>query len=311
MDEEAFFSRVKKSCIDNPQTILLPESHDERVVKAAEELERKGLVNPVLIHRENDPAPETPVTCVAATPTPEEVQFLVQKRKHKRLTEEEAREKLKDPVWYAMARAATGGGDGVVCGASHSSATTYKKALTVLPRQEGELVSSFFLLFWEDKSFIFTDCALNINPSSEQLAKIAEDTAETAKHYGLQPRVAFLSYSTDGSAGGKSAKKVREAVQKTSLSKDIFYGETQFDAAFLPSVREKKHAEFPYEESANIYVFPDLASANIAYKVAERLGGAVAVGPITQGLHKPVNDLSRGSTVHDIIDTILLTAYHE
>ena len=311
MDEQEFFSKVKSWCIENPQRILLPEAHDDRVIRAAEKLRLQGLVEPVLVYEKGGQLHDT-VESIYAEPTPDHVDYFYEKRKHAGVSREDTHEKLKDPLNYALVSAGLDLADGVVCGANHSSAKTYRSALRILGSHENHgLVSSCFLMFWEDKTFFFADCALNINPDSKGLARIAESTVKTAEQYDISPRVAFLSYSTDGSASGSAAQKVKDAVEETTLDEDSYYGEVQFDAAFAPRVRERKHASFPYEDEANIYIFPDLSSGNIAYKVAERLGGAIAVGPITQGLPVPVNDLSRGSSVHDIIDTILLTAYHE
>ncbi|WP_343018938.1 phosphate acyltransferase, partial [Bifidobacterium adolescentis] len=190
-------------------------------------------------------------------------------------------------------------------------ANTVRPALQVIKTKPGtSLVSGAFLMCFKDHVAVFADCAINLNPNAEQLAEIAIQSAETAKAFGLEPKVGMLSYSTLGSGKGPDVDLVEEA---TTIVKDkapdlAVVGSIQFDAAWSPTVAATKAKGDPVAGHVNVFVFPDLCAGNIAYKAVQRSSGAAAVGPVLQGLNRPVNDLSRGATVQDIINTIALTA---
>lgn len=307
MREQQFFDDIVRACQNTSSEIVLPESHDDRVVAAANTVASRGITTPRLVV--NDTAPSDihdDVIVDQADPDDALISLVADRRD---MTRSEARDHLEDPVSYAMSLVADDRVTGCVCGANHPSKTTYHHALSLIgPRDNVELVSTTFLMFWHDTLMFFADCALNINPSSADLARIAEETVRTAHHYDVSPHVAMLSYSTKGSGSGASPKTVRKAT--TSVKDDVqcnVVGEIQFDAAFSTTVRERKIGETG--EPANIYVFPSLDAANIGYKIAQQLGGASAIGPITQGLARPVNDLSRGCSTSEIVETIALTAH--
>lgn len=307
MREQQFFEDVYASCQANPSEIVLPESHDDRVVDAANTVASRGITTPRLIVE--DTAPENvhdDVVVDQASPDDALIDVIQSRRD---LSRDEARERLYDPVTYAMGLVADNRVDGCVCGANHPTKETYSAALSIVgSRDDVDLVSTTFLMFWHDTLLFFADCALNIDPSAADLARIAEETVRTAHKHDVSPRVAMLSYSTRGSGGGASPHKVRKATKTVEAETNCnVLGEVQFDTAFDPSVREQKMGETG--RRANIYVFPSLDAGNIGYKIAQQLGGASAIGPITQGLRRPVNDLSRGCTTQEIIETIGLTAY--
>jgi len=176
-------------------------------------------------------------------------------------------------------------------------------------RQDVTRASSVFIMCWPDKTYFYADCSVNIDPDPETLASIALATADTVKGFNIEPKVAFLSFSTQGSADHRRVDKVTEALEiARNLRPDLALdGEMQFDAAILPSVAARKYPSSQVAGQANVFIFPDLDSGNIAYKITERLGGAAAVGPILQGLNKPVNDVSRGCSVQDLVDVSVIT----
>jgi phosphate acetyltransferase len=171
-------------------------------------------------------------------------------------------------------------------------------------------VSSVFIMTWPDKTYLYADCSVNISPDAEALAEIGRATAASARVFGLEPRVAFLSFSTRDSAQDASIDRMKEAVAllRKVEPKLLVDGEMQFDAATVPDIAQRKSPDSPIEGNANVFIFPDLNAGNIAYKITERLGGAAAIGPILQGLRKPVNDVSRACTVQDLADVATITA---
>jgi phosphate acetyltransferase len=205
----------------------------------------------------------------------------------------------------------TGEADGLVSGAAHTTADTIRPAFQVIKARPGvSVVSSVFLMCMPDSVLVFGDCAVNPQPDTDQLADIAISSAETAWSFGVEPRVAMLSYSTGESGKGPDVDAVREA---TDLVRERRHdlpveGPIQYDAAIEPTVAEKKLPESEVAGRATVFVFPDLETGNIAYKAVQRSSGAVAIGPVLQGLRKPVNDLSRGCLVPDIVNTVVITA---
>ena len=243
------------------------------------------------------------------------VNRLYEKRKAKGMTKEQAEELALDPYYFATLLVDAGMADGMVAGAEASTANTVRPALQVIKaKQKGGIVSSCFIMFGKnkflkDKCLILSDCGVMIHPGENELYQIACQSVETYKSLGFNdPKVAFLSFSTKGSAEDASIDVVRKAYEmfkKTNIPCD---GELQFDAAMVENVAKHKAPESPLKGDANILIFPDLNSGNICYKAMQYMGGVNAIGPILQGLNKPVNDLSRGCTVEDIVTVTAVTA---
>ena len=236
-------------------------------------------------------------------------------RKDKGLTMEEAEKLVDDPYYFGTLLVELGYADGMVAGAEASTATTIRPALQIIKaKKEGELVSSCFLMygdnkFIKDKVLILSDCGIVVHPDEKQLYDIACQSVETYLHLGFQqPKIAFLSFSTNGSAQDSQLEIVKNAYQNFKKKGFICDGEIQFDAAMVPSVAQKKCPESELKGDANILIFPDLNSGNICYKAMQYMGGVKAIGPILQGLNKPVNDLSRGCSVDDIVEMTVITA---
>ena len=305
--------------------IALPEGEDPRTVQAAHWLAEHGVARPVLIGREarvREAADSLGLGLSSSIPIvdPEQstrtqayAQALFQLRKHKGLTYEGARELIQDVLYFGDMMVREGDADGCVAGAAHPSPDVIKAAIRVLGVAPGSaLVSSFFLMVLPDgRPLTYADCGVNASPDAGQLASIGIDAADNHRFLtGEAPLVAFLSFSTKGSAEGPEVERVREAVaiarsQRPDLEVD---GEMQFDAAFVPSVGERKAPDSAVAGRANVFVFPDLDAGNIGYKITQRVGGAEAFGPVLQGLAKPANDLSRGSDWEDIANVAAITA---
>lgn len=201
--------------------------------------------------------------------------------------------------------------DGLVSGAAHSTADTVRPALQIIKTKEGvSKTSGVFIMVRGEEKYVFADCAINIAPDSQDLAEIAVESAKTARTFNIEPKVAMLSFSTKGSAKSPETEKVSTAVATAKqLDPELLIdGEFQFDAAFVPSVAASKAPDSPIKGDANVFVFPSLEAGNIGYKIAQRLGNFEAVGPILQGLNKPVNDLSRGCNAEDVYKLSLITA---
>lgn len=315
------------------KTIVLCEGEDKRVVEAAAQVTKEGIAKIVLIGNEEGckkVAPDADLTGVTlidpetSEKTAEYAKILYELRKSKGMTEEEALVQAKDRTMFGALMLKAGDVDGYVSGACHSTANTLRPGLQVIKTAPGtKLVSSCFLMiapeggneFAPDGALVFGDCALSICPTSEELADIAVSSAETAKLIaGIDPTVAMLSFSTKGSGNDKkfydTVTKVQEAVAlaKEKAPELKIDGEFQFDAAIVPKVAEIKAKDSPVAGKANVFIFPDINAGNIGYKIAERLGGFMAVGPICQGFAKPLNDLSRGCDTTDIVATVAITA---
>jgi phosphate acetyltransferase len=311
------------------KTIALPEGTDERVVKAAVIAKEKGLARPVLIGKKDDikdlltriGSETTAVDIVDPNQAKEAEAYatsLCELRKKKGLTLKDAKKLVANPMYYAAMMVKQGDADGYVGGAANTTADTFRPALQIIKTAPGiSLVSSAFIMvvpdcsLGEDGVFVMSDCALNPNPSAEQLAAIAVASARTGQALaGIEPRVAMLSFSTKGSAQHELVDKV---VQATKIARELapeleLDGELQLDAAIVPSVGQSKAPESKVAGKANVLIFPDLQSANIGYKLVQRLAKAEAIGPVSQGMALPVNDLSRGSSVEDIVNVIAITA---
>ncbi len=304
------------------QTIVLPEGSEPRILEAVDELLKKDICNIILIGKEDDvksAIEKAGLDCTGAvivnpaTDSRKEqyATELAELRKKKGMTYEEACEILKDATYYATMMVYKGDADGMVSGAIHSTANTVRPALQIIKTKPGaSIVSSVFFMCLAEKVWVFGDCAVNPKPTPEQLAEIAISSAETAAQFGVDSKVAFLSYSSGASGKGEDVEKVINAVNiaKKKAPDLMFDGPLQFDAASTPSVAKTKMPDSKVAGQASVFIFPDLNAGNNCYKAVQRTANAVAVGPVLQGLKKPVNDLSRGCTVPDIVNTIAITA---
>ena len=238
---------------------------------------------------------------------------LFEKRKEKGLTLEDAVKLIANPVYFGTMMVDLGLADGLVAGAEIATAETFKPAFQIIKGKTKETkISSFFVMTRDSETYILSDCGVNINPTAEEIVEIAKLSAESARTIGLidNPKVALLSYSTLGSAEGDDAVKMRNAkAMLDQMNVDFVYdGEMQLDSAIVPSVAKLKAPNSPIQGDANVLVFPNLSAGNIGYKIMQRFGGFQAVGPIAQGMRKPINDVSRGATVDDIVEAIAITA---
>ena len=296
--------------------IVFPESNDERIIEAAIKLEDEGLIKPILIgNKENVPSKYDVSDCAFVDPYNNDifedmVASFVERRKGKN-TEEQARKMLLDENYFGTMLVYMGLADGLVSGACHSTGDTVRPALQIIKTKPGVTKTfGYFLMVRDSEKYIFGDCAINPNPSAQDLAEFAIESAKAAEMFGIEPKVAMLSFSTNGSAKTDETEKVVEATRlaKTSNSGYVIDGEMQFDAAFVPSVGAKKYPGSKVAGNANTFIFPDLNSGNIGYKIAQRLGNFEAMGPILAGLNSPVNDLSRGCDSEDAYNTAIITA---
>ncbi|HLR52928.1 MAG TPA: phosphate acetyltransferase [Candidatus Avamphibacillus sp.] len=303
------------------KSIVFPEALDERVLTAASQLAVEGILTPILIgdiKEIEERADELDIdvsSCKVIDPKnytnfDSMVEKFVERRKGK-ATKEQAEELLLSGNYFGTMLVYMNEADGLVSGAVHSTADTVRPALQIIKTKEGvRKTSGAFVMVREDERYVFADCAINISLEAEDLAEIASESAKTAELFDIDPRVAMLSFSTKGSAKSDDTEKVVKALElaKEKDSSLVIDGEFQFDAAFVPSVAEKKAPDSVLKGNATVFVFPSLEAGNIGYKIAQRLGGFEAVGPILQGLNKPVNDLSRGCNTDDVFKLALITA---
>ncbi len=312
---------LKEKLSGEQKTIVLPEGEDERVLSAAVTLKEEGIVTPVLlgnIDKVKSLANELSVDVSSIEiidPKTSELraelkESLLERRKGK-VDEDKAETLLNDVNYFGTMLVYTKKADGLVSGAVHSTGDTVRPALQIIKTKEGvSKTSGVFFMIKGDEQYVFGDCAINPTLSTEDLAEIAVESNNTAKAFGMTPKVAMLSFSTKGSADTEETEKVRNAVEYAKkLNPDMIVdGEFQFDAAFVPSVAQKKAPGSDIQGDANVFIFPSLEAGNIGYKIAQRLGGYDAIGPILQGLNAPVNDLSRGCSKEDVYNLTLLTA---
>ncbi len=326
-NKEAFRSYIFEKSKTLGKHIVLPEGDDSRTIEAAKEVSKHSVAELTILGDEKRISAELEknggglsgikvVDPSKADNAKRYAEELYELRKSKGMDIEKAKELMKDPMYYGMMMVKSGDADGFVAGASHSSADTIRPALQIIKCASGvSTVSSMFFMCRGEETYLFSDCGLNVNPSPEQIADIALATANTAKSFDIEPRIAMLCYSTKGSGLGPDAEN---ASKSTELAKEKLVsefegkykidGELQFDASFVPEVAAKKCPESPLKGRANVFIFPDLNAGNIAYKMAERLASMSAYGPILQGIAKPVNDLSRGCSSSDIAATVAITA---
>lgn len=315
---------------NNPQRIVLPEGDEPRTLEAANTILKEGIAKLILIgnpttilsmakEKGYEFISQATIVDPESDPRmPVYANLLYELRKAKGMTEEEAAKKVKDPLYLGCLMIKNGDADGELAGARGTTADTIRPAFQILKTKPGvSVVSGAFLMFTpakqlgEDGFLVFADCAVNPCPNAEELAQIAISTAETAKSIaGIEPHVAMLSFSTKGSAKHELIDKVTEAtrIAKEKAPELLLDGELQADAALIEKVAATKAPNSPVAGKANVLVFPDLQAGNIGYKLVERFSGADAVGPILQGIAAPVNDLSRGCKVQDIVQMIIITA---
>ena len=321
MSPAQFRFNMMESARKANKRIVLPEGAEPRTVQAAAICHEKGIARCVLL------APRPAVMAVAENMgielpdsveiidpedlMPQYVEPMVELRKSKGLTPEQACEQLKDTVVLGTMMMAQNDVDGLVSGAIHTTANTIRPALQLIKTAPGaSIVSSVFFMLLPGQVLAYADCAVNPNPTPEQLAEIAIQTADSAKAFGIEPRVAMISYSTGTSGAGPDVEAVAAATELVKQKRpDIpVDGPLQYDAACVPSVAKSKAPNSPVAGKATVFVFPDLNTGNCTYKAVQRNANVLSVGPMLQGLRKPVNDLSRGALVEDIVYTIALTA---
>jgi phosphate acetyltransferase len=301
--------------------LVLPEGTEPRTMRAAVACAERGIARSVLLGHEGEVAeaarglglklPDGIDVVDPRTIAERYVAPLARLRRHRGWTEEVAREHLADPVTVGTMMVQQGDADGLVSGAVHTTAATVRPALQILGTKLGSrLVSSIFFMCLPDEVVIYGDCAINPQPDAEDLADIAIQSAASARAFGIEPRVAMISFSTGTSAAGSDVDKVAEATRlvrerEPGLAVD---GPLQYDAAAIASVGQAKRPGSPVAGRASVFIFPDLDTGNTTYKAVQRSAQVVSMGPMLQGLAKPVNDLSRGALVDDIIYTVALTA---
>ena len=318
MFEYSLFQKAQKQM----KRIVLPEATDDRVLRAAEVLLRRKAVEVVLLGESDairrladlrgldldrarivDPEHSELTAGFAET--------LYTLRRHKGVTRDTANDMIRSPSYFGTMMVYTGEADGMVSGAIHTTQETIRPALQIIKTRPGiPIVSSLFFMSMAQQVLIYADCAINQDPDPEALATIAITTAETAMQFGFEPRVAMLSYSTGSSGKGADVDKVIRATQIAQKKRPdlLIEGPMQYDAAIDPDVARTKLPDSKVAGRATVFIFPDLNTGNNTYKAVQRSTGALAVGPILQGLNKPINDLSRGCTVSDIVSTVLITA---
>ena len=322
MSPVVFERQLVEQAKANRKHVVLPEGEDDRILQAADQLLKQGVAELTILGDVDDMNRRAAdlgldlsgahlVNHLESDLAEEFAAEFAELRKKKGVTIEEARETMKDVSYFGTMMVHKGLADGMVSGAAHTTAHTIKPSFQIIKTAPGaSVVSSVFLMVMQDRLWAFGDCAVNPNPTAEQIGEIAAVSAQTAAQFGIDPKVAILSYSTGTSGSGPDVDRAVEATAKAKeLAPDVAIdGPLQFDAACDPGVGKKKAPDSPVAGQANVFIFPDLEAGNAGYKIAQRTGGALAVGPVLQGLNKPVNDLSRGATVPDIVNTVAITA---
>lgn len=319
-----FLELVKEKARAKPARIVFPETFDQRTLRAIAKIVEEKTAKPVLI---GDPEKlkqdfnalglsSAFPSCNIINMTDPSVSDAYAKelfnlRKEKGLTLDQAKTLIKNINYFGVMVVQLGEAEGLISGANCPTADTLRPALQIISAKEKfHKVSGFFFMVMEQRLMLFADCAVNIAPDAHELAEIAIDTAETAKRFGIEPRIAMLSFSTNASTRHPNSDRVREAAKMVNHFRPdlVCEGEMQVDAALVPEICAKKFPGSRVAGNANILIFPNLDAANIAYKLVQRLGHAEAIGPILQGLQKPINDLSRGCSVDDIVNLAAITS---
>lgn len=306
----------------HPKKIVFPESTEQRTLQAIETILNEQLAIPVLLGSQKNIAAraaelklkidfdQLEIHDPETSPLLEKFsEHYFQLRQHKGITPEQAAETVRNIYYFGTLLVEHDLADGLVSGIEVTTAGSVRAALEILrPSDQFHKVSGLFMMVMEERLLLFADCAINIDPTAEELAHIAIDSAKTAKQFGIKPKVALLSFTTFSEKD--NAEKIRQALKiaRKLQPELIIDGEMQVDAALVPEVANHKCPKSQIQGDANILIFPNLEAGNIAYKLVERLAGAEALGPILQGLHKPVNDLSRGCNFHDIVNLTAITA---
>ncbi|AYV35198.1 phosphate acetyltransferase [Erysipelothrix rhusiopathiae] len=317
------FEGLKEKISGKDIKVVFPEGIDARIIGAAVRLAADGLCRPIILGNREVILSSAQdlgflmdkVEIIDPETYPEDkkeamVDALVERRKGK-LAKEDAYEWIKNVNYFGTMLTYMGDADAMVSGAIHSTGDTVRPALQIIKTKPGvSRTSGAFIIFKRHESYLFSDCAININPNSQELAEIAVESAKTAELFDIDPIVSLLSFSTKGSAKSDEVDKVVEA---TRIAQELapeyqIDGELQFDASFVPTVAQLKAPESNVAGNARVFIFPDLQSGNIGYKIAQRLGGYEAIGPILQGLNKPVSDLSRGCVEEDVYKLAIITA---
>ncbi|MDE8316064.1 phosphate acetyltransferase [Erysipelothrix rhusiopathiae] len=317
------FEGLKEKISGKAIKVVFPEGIDARIIGAAVRLAADGLCHPIILGNKEVILSSAQdlgflmdkVEIIDPETYPEDkkeamVDALVERRKGK-LAKEDAYEWIKNVNYFGTMLTYMGDADAMVSGAIHSTGDTVRPALQIIKTKPGvSRTSGAFIIFKRHESYLFSDCAININPNSQELAEIAVESAKTAELFDIDPIVSLLSFSTKGSAKSDEVDKVVEA---TRIAQELapeyqIDGELQFDASFVPTVAQLKAPESNVAGNARVFIFPDLQSGNIGYKIAQRLGGYEAIGPILQGLNKPVSDLSRGCVEEDVYKLAIITA---
>lgn len=315
------FDGLKSKITGKDIKVVFPEGNDPRIIGAAVRLSADGLLKPVLLGDESeikklgeDLGFVTSHVEIINPKTYADRQKLVDgflERRAGKVTPEQADDMMNNYNYFGTMLTYLGLADAMVSGAVHSTADTVRPALQIIKTKPGvSRTSGAFIMSKPHETYLFSDCAININPGAQELAEIAVESAKTAELFGIEPKVAMLSFSTKGSGSGDDVKKVVEATkiaQQLAPQYEID-GELQFDAAFDKTVAKLKSPDSKVAGDAKVFVFPEIQSGNIGYKIAQRLGGFEAIGPILQGLNKPVSDLSRGCNEEDVYKLSIITA---
>ncbi|GLI19599.1 phosphotransacetylase [Tepidanaerobacter syntrophicus] len=320
-----FIKKIRERAKASQKTIVLPEGSDERVISAAEIIAREKIAKVVVLAEKENLEASSKLESLGVqilnpktSPKSEEyANLLYELRKNKDMTLDKARELVEDPIWYGVLMVKNGDVDGMVGGAITATSDIFRPAFQIVKTAPGiSVVSSAFMMIVPNCELgsaghiLFADCAINPNPDSEQLASIAISTANTWKSLMEdEPRIAMLSFSTKGSAQNELVDKVVEATKilKQQAPDLLADGELQADAALVPQVAKLKAPDSQVAGRANVLIFPDLNAGNIGYKLVQRLAKATAIGPISQGLAAPINDLSRGCNADDIVNVVAIT----
>jgi phosphate acetyltransferase len=318
-----FLEIVQEKAKKNPKRIIFPEGNEPRILKACEVILKEGFAKPILVGTKDQIAKQITEDKLNLNvdeleiydPQDKELKEKTAKafyelRKHKNISLEDALLAVEDFNYFGTMLLHLNYGDGLVTGTTYPTADSIRPALQIIKTKEKfHKVSGVFFMILEERLLLFADCAITIDPTPEDIANTAIDTAETAKKFGIKPKVALLSFSTFSSADHPYVDEVKEALEIVRDKRPdlIVDGEMQVDAALVREVAKKKCPKSQIQGDANVLIFPTLEAANIAYKLVERLAKAQAIGPILQGLKKPVNDLSRGCSYNDIVHITAFT----